>query len=42
MIYLTTKNADGLTPVDIYIEKQIAWAKAQDAWDSAKIAAKGE
>ncbi|KAI9866194.1 MAG: hypothetical protein M1813_001755 [Trichoglossum hirsutum] len=41
MTYLTTKDpASGKTPVEVYIEKQTAWATAQDAWDSAKIKAR--
>jgi hypothetical protein len=41
MAYLTTKDpATGKTPVEVYIEKQTAWAAAQDAWDSAKIKAR--
>jgi len=43
MAYLT-KKADqiGKTPVEVYVEKQKAWAEAQDAWDAAKILAKSE
>lgn len=38
MAYLTTHNPDtGLTPVDIYVQKQAVWADAQDTWDQAKI-----
>ena len=41
MKYLTTNGANtGRTPVDVYIEKQTAWAEAQDLWDAAKIQAK--
>ncbi|KAK3632228.1 hypothetical protein LTR56_016469 [Elasticomyces elasticus] len=41
MAYLTTRDpASGKTPVDMYVEKQTAWAAAQDAWDSAKIKAR--
>jgi hypothetical protein len=41
MAYLITKDpASGKTPVEVYIEKQTAWAAAQDAWDSAKIKAR--
>jgi hypothetical protein len=37
MAYLTTPVGDtGLTPVDIYIEKQSAWAESQATWDKAK------
>lgn len=40
MRYLTTIDpSTGQTPVDIYVEKQSAWADAQDAWDRAKIKA---
>jgi len=40
MKYLTTVDEEtGMTPVDSYIEKQEAWAQAQDAWDKAKIKA---
>ena len=43
MKYLTTINpATGQTPVDVYMEKQSAWADAQDAWDKAKIKAQKE
>ena len=38
---LTTPDpATGKTPVQVYIEKQTAWAAAQDAWDTAKIKAR--
>jgi hypothetical protein len=41
MAYLTTKDTTtGKTPVEVYIEKQTAWAQAQDAWDAANIQAK--
>jgi len=40
MKYLTTPNAKGLTPVEVYIEKQAAWTAAQNAWDTAKIEAR--
>lgn len=37
---ITPDPATGKTPVQVYIEKQTAWAAAQDAWDSAKIKAR--
>ncbi|KAK3711832.1 hypothetical protein LTR37_009350 [Vermiconidia calcicola] len=41
MRYLTTVDSDtGLTKVDLYIQKQAAWAHSQDAWDKAKINAR--
>ncbi len=41
MAYLTKKgDQTGRTPVEVYVEKQKAWAEAQDAWDAAKILAK--
>ncbi|KAI8627421.1 hypothetical protein F5Y19DRAFT_477635 [Xylariaceae sp. FL1651] len=43
MKYLTTPvEWSRQTPVEIYIEKQMAWADAQDAWDKAKIKAQNE
>ncbi|KAK0612567.1 hypothetical protein B0T17DRAFT_564881 [Bombardia bombarda] len=40
MKYLTTvDDTTGLTPVDIYVEKQTLWAEAQDEWDKAKLKA---
>ncbi|KAK0741578.1 hypothetical protein B0T18DRAFT_307044, partial [Schizothecium vesticola] len=43
MRYLTTVDPEtGATPVDVYVEKQQAWAQAQDAWDKAKIQAQQE
>lgn len=43
MVYLTkVDDTTGQTPVDIYVEKQAAWADAQDAWDKAKIKAQRE
>ncbi|KAK4183746.1 hypothetical protein QBC35DRAFT_418305 [Podospora australis] len=40
MEYLTKiDEATGMTPIDVYVEKQTAWAEAQDAWDKAKIKA---
>lgn len=43
MGYLTTPDPEtGLTKVDVYIQKQAAWASSQDAWDKAKINAKSE
>lgn len=42
MLKLKTKDPEtGLTPVDVYIEKQAAWAEAQSEWDEAKVAAQG-
>jgi hypothetical protein len=29
----------GLTPIDVYVMKQSAWADSQDAWDKAKLKA---
>jgi len=41
MAYLTKPDSHtGKTPVETYMEKQNAWAEAQDAWDAAKIKAK--
>ncbi|GAQ05379.1 hypothetical protein ALT_2700 [Aspergillus lentulus] len=41
MKYLTTADSKtGLSPVDIYVKKQAAWANAQDEWDKAKLQAK--
>lgn len=41
MTYLTTVDPETKkTPIDIYVEKQKAWANAQTAWDTAKIDAK--
>ncbi|KAK3361626.1 hypothetical protein B0T24DRAFT_684657 [Lasiosphaeria ovina] len=41
MKYLTKPDTKtGKTPVEVYIEKQIAWATAQDAWDEAKAKAR--
>lgn len=43
MKYLTTKDPDtGLTPVDVYIEKQKAWGFAQSEWNAAKINAQSK
>ena len=43
MEYLTKANdKTGKTPVETYMEKQNAWAEAQDAWDAAKIQAKSQ
>jgi len=43
MTYLTSKDPNtGKTPVEVYIQKQTAWAKAQDAWDAANIQAKSK
>ncbi|KAI8955363.1 hypothetical protein F4801DRAFT_574538 [Xylaria longipes] len=40
MTYLTTPlDTTGQTPVEIYIDKQAAWAEAQEDWDKAKIKA---
>ena len=40
MKYLKTVDPEsGQTPVDIYMEKQSAWAKAQESWDKARIRA---
>jgi len=42
MSYLTTKDkSTGLTPVDLYVRKQKAWADSQSTWDQAKIDAQG-
>ncbi|KAI0397923.1 hypothetical protein F5Y17DRAFT_454509 [Xylariaceae sp. FL0594] len=41
MNYLTSKmEGTDLTPVEVYIEKQKAWADAQDAWDRARLDAR--
>jgi hypothetical protein len=41
MKYLTSVDPNtGRNPVEVYMEKQTAWAKAQDAWDQAKIQAR--
>ncbi|KAK3985320.1 hypothetical protein QBC44DRAFT_405143 [Cladorrhinum sp. PSN332] len=43
MEYLTTRDEKtGLTPVDVYVEKQSLWTEAQEAWDKAKLRAKKE
>jgi hypothetical protein len=43
MKYLTTPNPDtGLTPVEIYAEKQSKWASAQEKWDRARMDAKSQ
>jgi len=43
MAYMTKKaDQTGKTPVEVYMEKQKAWAEAQDAWDAAKILAKSK
>lgn len=43
MVYLTkVDETTGQTPVDVYVEKQSAWADAQDNWDKAKIKAQRE
>jgi hypothetical protein len=43
MKYLTQKDpSTGLTPVEVYIQKQAAWAKSQDDWDAANIQAKSK
>lgn len=43
MKYLTTPDPEsGLTKVDLYIQKQAAWANSQEAWDKAKINAKSK
>lgn len=43
MKYLTTPDQEtGLTKVDLYVQKQSAWANSQDAWDKAKINAKSK
>lgn len=40
MRYLTTVDTiTKKTPIDIYVEKQTAWAEAQNDWDRAKIQA---
>ncbi|KAE8150822.1 hypothetical protein BDV25DRAFT_139418 [Aspergillus avenaceus] len=40
MKFLTTPLPNGFTPVDLYVEKQDAWRKAQDEWDTAILEAK--
>lgn len=43
MAYLTKRDEKtGLTPVDIYVEKQSLWTEAQEAWDKAKLRAQKE
>jgi hypothetical protein len=40
MRYLTKKDENGKTPIDVYVEKQQLWADAQGEWDKAKLKAR--
>ena len=43
MKYLTSIDPEtDQNPVDVYMEKQSAWAKAQESWDKARIRAQKE
>jgi hypothetical protein len=43
MDYLTKPDANtGMTPIDVYIEKQRQWAIAMEAWEQAKYKAKSK